>query len=60
MPDEQDYVSHLVTIDEALNLLPSTEAGILTFAWNLYAFTIEIEEQERLRRNENRSSDANT
>ncbi|KAF8629455.1 hypothetical protein AX15_003434 [Amanita polypyramis BW_CC] len=45
MPDEQEYVSHLVTVEEAMRMLPPPEAQVISFAWGLYSFTLEVEER---------------
>ncbi len=43
MPDEQNFVSHLVSVEEALPLLEPSEARVLRYAWEVYNSTLEIE-----------------
>jgi hypothetical protein len=43
MPDEQNFESHLVSVEEALPLLDISEAPVLRYAWAVYNSTLEIE-----------------
>ncbi|KAM6493105.1 NUDIX hydrolase domain-like protein [Amanita muscaria] len=46
MPDEQDYQSYIVSVEDALKLLDPTEATVLCYAWALYQFTYHRQEPE--------------
>jgi len=48
MPDEQNYRSHLLSIDEALSHVSGGERKVLQYAWELYCFTITELEKQRL------------
>lgn len=52
MPDEQNFQSYLLSVEEALPLLCSSEASVLRYAWDVYNSTLEIE-RKRLERNGN-------
>jgi hypothetical protein len=52
MPDEQNYVAHLVTFDDARKHLRRTaQLRVLELAWNVYMqslrWDVEIQEEER-------------
>ncbi|EAU87791.2 hypothetical protein CC1G_09410 [Coprinopsis cinerea okayama7 len=47
MPDEQNFESHLLPVDEAIKVLPGQEAKVLQFAWAVYRRTLEINQQIR-------------
>jgi 8-oxo-dGTP pyrophosphatase MutT (NUDIX family) len=45
MPDEQNYTSHLLSIEEALSCLRGTGLDIVVqYAWQLWQHTLQIEE----------------
>lgn len=48
MPDEKDYVSHLVDAEVAFQCLHPSEVRVLRYAWDAYNYTLEVEERERL------------
>lgn len=48
MPDEQNYRSHLLSIDEAMSHVSGGEQKILQYAWELYCYTITELEKQRL------------
>ena len=48
MPDEQNYRSHLLSIDEAMSHVSGGEKKILQYAWELYCYTITELEKQRL------------
>ncbi|KAG7087750.1 hypothetical protein E1B28_013691 [Marasmius oreades] len=46
MPDEQEYVSHIVSFDEALRLLSSeAEIRVVKFATELYQYHLQFEQE---------------
>ena len=47
MPDEQNYESYLVPVEEAFQLLHTSEARVLRYGWDTYQFTLEVEERTR-------------
>jgi len=47
MPDEQNYESHLLSIDEALSHVSSGERKVLLYAWELYCLTLTELERQR-------------
>ncbi|KAF8816963.1 hypothetical protein BYT27DRAFT_7205352 [Phlegmacium glaucopus] len=47
MPDEQNYESHLLSIDEAMRCISAGEQKILQYAWEVYCFTVEELERQR-------------
>lgn len=48
MPDEQNYRSHLLSIDEAMSHVSGGERKVLQYAWELYCYTITELEKQRL------------
>jgi len=53
MPDEQNYESHLLPIEEALKLVSGGERKILQYAWEIYCFTLTELEKQRLEPEQN-------
>ena len=43
MPDERNYTSHLMSINEALARLMPAEKWVVYYVWTLWTRTIEIE-----------------
>jgi len=48
MPNEQNYRSHLLSIEDAMDHVFSGEQKVLQYAWELYCFTLNELEKERL------------
>jgi len=48
MPDEQNYQSHLLSIEDAVRCVSGWERKILFYAWELYCFTHDELEKQRL------------
>ena len=49
MPDEQNYRSHLLSIEDAMRYVSGGERNILQYAWELYCYTLtELENQKYL------------
>lgn len=48
MPDEQNYESHLLSIEDALNRVSGGEEKVLQYAWEIYVFTLNEQERRRL------------
>ncbi|KAF5325952.1 hypothetical protein D9611_001018 [Ephemerocybe angulata] len=44
MPDEVDYVSHLLTFEEARERVPPAERRVLNWAWRVYCDTLHYEQ----------------
>lgn len=57
MPDEQNYKSHLLPIEEALKLVSGGERKILQYAWEIYCFTLTELEKQRLESEQNEIGD---
>ncbi|KAF9262010.1 hypothetical protein L218DRAFT_960618 [Marasmius fiardii PR-910] len=58
MPDEQGYVPHLVTFEEAVRLLASdVERRVVEIAWELYCSHLQYEEELRKITNSAQSDD---
>jgi predicted transcriptional regulator len=49
MPNEQNYQSHLLSIEEAMNHVTGGERKVLQYAWEIYCYTLSELEKERLR-----------
>lgn len=47
MPDEQNYETHLLSIDEALSHISGGEQKVLLYAWELYCITLTELERQR-------------
>lgn len=51
MPDEKSYTTHLLSIDEALGKLRGWfEGTVVNRAWELWQFTLRVEEELRMER----------
>ena len=48
MPDEQNYQSHLLSIEDAMSHVSGGERKILQYAWELYCYTLNELEKQRL------------
>jgi len=48
MPDEQNYESHLLSIEDALSRVSGGERKVLRYAWEIYCFTLTEFERQRL------------
>ena len=47
MPNEQNYRSHLLSIEDAMNQVSGGERKVLEYAWELYCYTLtELEKQK--------------
>lgn len=44
MADEENYVSHLLTYEEAVRRLWGSERDVLYYAWRIFLRTMEIED----------------
>lgn len=44
MPDEQNFVAHLLGIEEALDRVTGAERHVVRYAWLAYVKTLEIYE----------------
>ncbi len=44
MVDEENFVSHLLTYEEAMKRLGAIEQDVLRYAWAVFLNTLEIEE----------------
>lgn len=49
MPNEQNYRSHLLSIEDAINNVSGGERKVLQYAWELYCYTLNELEKQRLR-----------
>ncbi|KAJ7452038.1 NUDIX hydrolase domain-like protein [Mycena galericulata] len=47
MPDEINYETHLLSVDEALKNLFPDEGRVVAYAWTLYEYTLKREAEER-------------
>lgn len=48
MPNEQNYRSHLLSIEDAINHVSGGERKVLQYAWELYCYTLTELEKQRL------------
>ena len=48
MPDEQNYESHLLSIEDALARVSGGERMALLYTWEVYCFTLTELEKQRL------------
>ena len=48
MPNEQNFQSHLLSIEDALDNVSGAERNILQYAWEIYCFTLNEFERRRL------------
>ena len=48
MPNEQNYQSHLLSIEDAINYVSGAEQKILRYAWEVYCYTLTELEKQRL------------
>lgn len=54
MPDEQNYISYLMSYEEAMQKLGSPDRNVLEYVWKFYVRTMKWEEEERRKREERR------
>jgi hypothetical protein len=47
MPNEQNYRSHLLSIEDAIKLVSGGERKVLEYAWELYCYTLAEFEKQR-------------
>ena len=47
MPNEQNYRSHLLSIEDAMDHVSGGEQKVLQYAWELYCLTLNELEKER-------------
>ena len=53
MENEQNYRSHLLSFEDAINYVSGAERKVLRYAWELYCFTLtELEKQKLQAENE--------
>ena len=48
MPNEQNYRSHLLSIDDAITHVSGGERKVLQYAWELYCYTLSELEKQKL------------
>ena len=49
MPNEQNYRSHLLSIEDAMSNVTGGERKVLQYAWELYCYTLtELEKESPL------------
>ena len=48
MPNEQNYQSHLLSIEDAMTLVTGGERKVLQYVWELYCYTLAEFEKETL------------
>ena len=48
MPNEQNYQSHLLSIEDAMTLVTGGERKVLQYVWELYCYTLAEFEKEGL------------
>lgn len=47
MPDEQNYISYLMSYEEAMQKLGIPDRNVLRYVWEAYVRTVNWEEEER-------------
>lgn len=55
MEDEQNYEASLLTYEDALARLPNDEKKVLTYAWDVYRTTLDVQDylaRQRLQRHQ--------
>jgi hypothetical protein len=60
MPDEQNYTSYLLSIDDVIQKLGGVERRVVEYAWELYRSTLELEAYLKERSEQQLNGDGNT